>query len=233
MKVFAISDLHLSLNNPKPMNIFGSQWDDYTDKIVKNWEEKVGEGDLVLIAGDISWAMAFENALPDLDWIARLKGNKVLLRGNHDYWWKSISSMRAAFPPTVYAVQNDCLRFENVLVCGTRGWTISDDGKPSAEDVKILAREEERMKLTLAAMQKMRGENDRVVLMTHFPPFNTRREPNRFTQLFEDYRVDTVVYGHLHGKKSRADLQIKMRSIDYYLTSCDMADNNLTLVAEV
>ena len=122
MKIFAISDLHLSVNNSKPMDIFGPVWDGYLDKIFSQWKNLVSSDDLVLMAGDLSWAMKLEEVVPDIDLLKNLPGKKIIIRGNHDYWWKSISSLRALLPTDFYAIQNDALKFDNVIVCGTRGW---------------------------------------------------------------------------------------------------------------
>ena len=121
MKVFAISDLHLSINNPKPMDIFGEVWNNYLDEISAFWEKNITDDDVVLIAGDISWAMTLENVKPDLEYISKFKGKKILLRGNHDYWWHSISALRAILPYNMYAVQNDCLRLARLDYSGSRG----------------------------------------------------------------------------------------------------------------
>ena len=119
MKVYAISDFHLSINNPKPMNIFGPAWDNYLDDITDFWQKNISDDDIVLIAGDTSWAMNLDGVKADLEFLGALKGKKVLLRGNHDYWWHSISALRTILPYDMYAVQNDCLRIGNVLICGT------------------------------------------------------------------------------------------------------------------
>ena len=110
MKIWAISDLHLSTTGEKPMDVFGSNWVGYVDKIVKDWKNKVADGDIVLVCGDISWAMTLENALKDLSVIAPLKGKKILIRGNHDYWWHGIGKIRAALPENMYALQNDSMK---------------------------------------------------------------------------------------------------------------------------
>ena len=120
MKIFAISDLHLSVNNDKPMDIFGPVWEGYLDKIFSQWQEKVGQDDLVLMAGDLSWAMKLEEVKADLALFDGLPGKKVIIRGNHDYWWKSISSLRAILPTNFYAIQNDAIRFDGVVLCGTQ-----------------------------------------------------------------------------------------------------------------
>jgi len=231
MKIFAISDLHLSTNSDKPMDIFGGAWGNYVQEIGQNWHECVDHGDLVLIAGDISWAMTFEQAKADLEYLAALPGKKVILRGNHDYWWKSISYLRTNFPEGIYAVQNDCLRFDNFLIFGSRGW-VSPEGKQAPEDEKIYNREIERMKLSAAAMKKMRREGDRVIAMTHYPPFNSRREGSPFTDIFEEADCESVVFGHLHGRGVRMNKFMELGGVKYYLTSCDQIANYPVLVAE-
>ncbi len=156
-----------------------------------------------------------------------LKGQKIILRGNHDYWWNTISQVRAHLPPSFFALQNDCLRFGDLLICGTRGWVIPESEKAEGEDVKIFLREVERLKLSLAAMQKMRKETDKVICMMHFPPFNVRREESEFTKLLMLNNVKTVVYGHLHGKDCRSDKLIKKFGIDFFLTSADLINFKL------
>ena len=124
MKIFAISDLHLSNSCDKPMDIFGGNWEGYTDKIIQNWNKRVGTEDLVLIAGDISWAMKLEEAQADLDWIDKLPGRKIIIKGNHEYWWKSISAVREILPQSIMAIQNDAIKIDDFIICGTRGWTV-------------------------------------------------------------------------------------------------------------
>lgn len=221
MKIFAISDLHLSSAVEKPMNIFGSGWENHFERISEDWKSKVAENDLVLIAGDISWGMYMEEAQPDLKLIGQLPGKKVILRGNHDYWWKSITAVRKALPNTLFAVQNDCLRFEDVLVCGSRGWTVPELSVKSEEDEKIYKRELIRLELSLQDMAKMRKAEDVVIAMTHYPPFNSKMHSSEVTALMEQYTVDCVVYGHLHGDNCRTTLDYTRKGIRYLLTSCD------------
>ena len=228
MKVFAISDLHLSTVVDKPMDIFDQKWQNYWDKIKADWELKVGEEDLVLMAGDFSWAMRMEEALPDFALFEGLKGKKVILRGNHDYWWNTISQVRSAIPENFFALQNDCLRFENILICGPRGWLVPEGNNLSSDDKKIYLREIERLKLSLQEMQKQRRADDKVIAIMHFPPFNGRREESEFTKLFVVNDISTVVYGHLHGKDCRADKYLKKFGIDFWLTSADIVDFELT-----
>ena len=122
MKIFSISDLHLDINNTKPMNIFGPVWENYLDKIVTDWNEKVSNEDIVILAGDYSWAMKLEEVAPDFEFLNKLKGTKIIIRGNHDYWWSSLSKVRALLPENVYALQNDAIKIGNYIFCGNRGW---------------------------------------------------------------------------------------------------------------
>lgn len=225
MRVYAISDLHLSINNPKPMDIFGEVWNNYLDEISAFWQENITDDDVVLIAGDISWAMTLDNVKPDLVYLSAFKGKKVLLRGNHDYWWHSISALRAILPYNMYAVQNDCIRIGDLLLCGSRGWTTPENKNFTDEDKKIYDREVIRLRLSLEDMKKKRGDGEKVIAMMHFPPFNSKFEPSPFTELFSEYNVDAVVYGHLHGKNARVKKKVDINGIGYYLTSCDMVDN--------
>lgn len=227
MKVFAISDLHLSKNCNKPMDIFGPVWDNYLDSIEASWNEKVGEDDVVLIPGDISWAMKWEDSFPDLDYIAGLKGKKIILRGNHDYWWKSISELRNHLPEGMYAIQNDALKIGNVVFCGTRGWTVPEYTHKTPADEKIYNREVLRLKLSLDSMQTLRKDGDIAIALMHFPPFNSKHMSSDFTKLLEKYKVDIVVFGHLHSYDQKQSLVSEINGIKYYLTSCDLVGNKL------
>lgn len=227
MKIFSISDLHMSTDGQKPMDVFGPGWANYMDKICEDWQKKVSDDDIVLICGDISWAMRLEDAVKDIESIKHLKGRKIMIRGNHDYWWKSVSKIRSSLPENFYVLQNDSLKFGNVVICGSRGWTCEGAPDFSAEDRKLYLRECERLRLALGSAQKLREEGDKLLVMVHYPPFNVRREQSLFTELFENYKVDAVVYGHLHGKESRADKILERKGINYYLTSCDQVDFKL------
>ncbi len=230
MKVYAISDLHLSLCGDKPMDIFGAKWDDYLNKIQLDWNERVTEDDIVLISGDISWAMELSNALIDISYLSKLKGKKIIIRGNHDYWWKSISQIRARLPENVYALQNDAIKIGNYIFCGARGWAVEGSPDFVEHDRKIYLREVERFKLALKSAEKLMEEGDKLVCLIHFPPFNVRRESSLFTEIFEEYKVDKVVYGHLHGKDVRAFLRTSINGVEYVLASCDILDNKLVEV---
>ncbi len=224
MKVFAISDLHLSLCGEKPMEVFGNNWDNYLEIIKQDWLSKVGEDDVVVIGGDISWAMKIEEFMIDLKFITDMPGQKIIIRGNHDYWWSSLTKVREALPKNIYALQNDCVKVDNIIFCGTRGWILNVE---EAQDEKILNRELLRAEMSLQAMQKIKKEGDKVIFIIHYPPL-LGRKPSEFTHLFEKYSVDSVIFGHLHGIFS--DRFITLNGINYYLTSTDMVGHKLTQI---
>src|SRR5690554_6105444 len=197
MRLFAIADPHLSRAQPKPMDVFGGNWEGHPQAFFDGWRETVGENDLVLVPGDVSWAMRLEEALLDLADIAALPGRKVLLRGNHDYWWPSISKLRRVLPEGMYVVQNDALAVDGVVVAGTRGWVCPGSRGFTAEDEKVYRREVERLSLSLQAARRLEGRYR--VVMLHFPPTNPRLEPSGFTRLIEEYAPDALVFGHVHG----------------------------------
>jgi uncharacterized protein len=201
MRVFAIADPHLSSAQPKPMTIFGPNWEGHPEAFFARWRETVAEDDLVLVPGDISWALKLEDAMPDLLDLAALPGKKVLLRGNHDYWWPAIGKLRKALPEGMYALQNDALRFGPLVVAGTRGWVTPGSLEFAQQDEKIYRRELGRLKLSLAAARGLQGE--RLVVMLHYPPTNVKLEPSGFTEILKEAKPDAVVYGHLHGADAR------------------------------
>lgn len=229
MKIFAISDLHLTFMVEKPMDIFGGHWENYTEKIAENWTRVVSEDDLVLIAGDISWAMRLEETKKDFEYIDNLPGKKIIIRGNHDYWWKSISGVREILPDSVSALQNDSIKIGNLIVCGTRGWEVCEgniDFNFSEQDKKIFNREVIRLKLALEDANKKRCPGDKLICMIHYPPFNSRWEDSGFTELFDEFKVDAVIYGHIHNFIGKYKKVIVKNNILYYLTSADMLEMN-------
>ena len=232
MKIFSISDLHLSINNPKPMDIFGGAWDNYWDNIKLDWQSKVSDEDIVLIGGDISWATKLEDAIPDLTEIANLNGKKVIIRGNHDFWWSSYAKVNKILPESMFAIQNNAKLFGNHIICGTRGWTILNH-KSNDEDRKIYARELIRLKLTLDEASKLQSNDDsyKIILMLHYPPFNAMWQDSEYTELISQYNVHSVIYGHLHGKDCRTLPIIMKNDIPYYITSCDQVSNNVVLIS--
>ncbi len=221
MKVFAISDLHLSGLASKPMNVFGAEWEGHFEKIKADWREKVTDGDVVLIGGDTSWGMKPEEGYYDLQSLASLPGKKVFVRGNHDYWWSAISRVREAAPDdSFYFLQNDCVKFGNLLIAGSRGWTCPGCTDFTEHDEKLYLREAERFRLAFREVRACREEGDRLVVLMHYPPMNVKREPTLFTELFEENGVEKVVFGHLHGA-TYYPIKSEREGIWYYLTSCD------------
>ena len=221
MPLFAIGDLHLPGHGDKPMDVFGAQWEQHFESICRNWQSAVGDDDVVLIPGDISWAMYLPNAMDDLRAIARLPGRKVLLRGNHDYWWSSITKVREALPEGMYALQNDSISLGGYRLCGTRGWTLPGAMTPfEPEDEKILAREVIRLELSLAHAQRC-ANGEPLVVMTHFPPLLADGAETAFTRTLERYPVRHVVYGHLHGAGIKNGFSGMRRGVEYQLVSCD------------
>ena len=218
MRIFALGDLHLSHGNPKPMDIFGPNWAGHAARIEEAWRASVQAEDAVLIPGDISWAMDLAGARKDLDYLAALPGRKILLRGNHDYWWSSLSKVRACLPADIYALQNDCIILGGVAVVGTRGWVCPGSAAfDPARDQKLYDREVIRLELSLksapAGMEKL--------CMLHYPPFNEKRQQSGFTELLEAYGVERVLYGHLHGKSCRSAFEGMRNGVEYMLCSAD------------
>lgn len=219
MNVFAIGDLHLPGGDNKPMDVFGAHWEGHFDKISASWTREVGQEDAVLIPGDISWAMRFENALEDLKMIGALPGHKLILRGNHDYWWGSVTRLREALPEKMYALQNDAVLLDGIAFCGTRGWTIPEG---SAEDEKIYARELLRMEMSLKQAEALRP--DRIIVMTHYPPLDEGGKATPMSELIESRQPECVVYGHLHGGSLRGAFNGIHGNVRYICVSCDGQD---------
>ena len=226
MKIFSISDLHLSGVVDKPMDVFGGKWEGYFEKIKSSWDKKVSDEDIVLICGDTSWGMRLEEAIPDLDTIGRLKGTKILIKGNHDYWWQSISALRSVLPEKMYCIQNDCVKIGEYIFCGSRGWAVPEKDFLTDQDKKIFDREYIRLELALKSAKQCQKSNEKIIVMIHYPPFNSLCR-NGYTDLFEKYGVKACIYGHIHGDKSRSQRLIEKNGIKYYLTSCDQVDMEL------
>ena len=221
MRLFAIGDLHMSGGDDKPMDVFGPQWDRHFFHIRENWERLVGEEDTVLIPGDISWAMQLKDAEPDLREIGRLPGRKILCKGNHEYWWNSVSRVREALPESMTALQYSAADIGDAVVCGTRGWTFPTEEQPLGEqDMKIFRRETERLRMALAEAAGL-ADGRPIVVMTHFPPLLTGEMDTAFTRILEEAGAHTAVYGHLHGQGIRSGFTGEHNGVNYHLVSCD------------
>ncbi len=238
MTIWAIADLHLSFGVPeKSMEVFGPEWTDYAEKIKTNWLNVIGSEDLILIAGDISWAMRLEEAKIDLDWIEALPGTKVIIKGNHDYWWSSLSKVRQILPPSIHFIQNTAFNWNEYSIGGARLWdtdeydfnayidfrespvSSSKEAKPDQE--KIFNRELERLELSLKNLDPSASKR---LVMTHYPPISAALAPSRASQLLEKYRVDICLFGHLHNVRQGELPFGTSRGVEYHLTSCDYLD---------
>lgn len=221
MGLFAIGDLHLSGAVSKPMDIFGDNWSNHEKKLEDNWRSLITDSDTVLIPGDISWAMNMNEAKMDLDFIAGLPGRKVLLRGNHDYWWSSVQRLNSMYKNMSF-LQNDFTEYKGIAICGSRGWALPNKTDFDDSDLKAYKREQIRYRLSLdCAIRKGYKE---ILFMTHFPPFVYGLE-SEFMEILKEYPVRNVVYGHLHGK-GNFDVGIKgvRDGIDFKLVSADYLD---------
>ncbi len=219
MNIYAIGDLHLSGNVNKPMDIFGDNWQDHGTQIAQNWGRTVDEDDIVLIPGDISWAMTLEEAQVDLEMIHKLPGQKVLIKGNHDYWWHSITQLNNLYD-NMYFLQNTSYKVGEYAICGTRGWGCPGDVGMDEHNLKIYNREIQRLELSLD--HGVRSGCKKIIVMLHYPPTNDRKESSGFIKLFEKYPVTDVVYGHLHGQESfNYSIRGKQGGIEYTLVSAD------------
>lgn len=218
MALYALSDLHLSFTDDKPMGIFGEVWQDHDQKIKDNWLKKIRPEDTVLLGGDLSWSMRMGDAKEELDFIAALPGRKIAIKGNHDYWWSGIKKLNAMYEG-FHFIQNNFFTYGNTAICGSRGWVCQGSDKFKAEDESIYRREGIRLELSLSAAKKAGYED--IIAMIHYPPTNERFEDSIFTDLFESYGVRKVIYGHLHGPALRTAFQGMRKGVEYILTSGD------------
>lgn len=240
MKVYALADLHLSLDRPfdlnasetfsgtKPMDIFGTRWDAHIRRIHENWCDVVTADDIVLVAGDISWAMTLAEACWDLDFIGNLPGRKIMIRGNHDYWWHSVKKIREQLAPGVEIIQNDAVIFGDIAICGTRLWSLPGSADFGEEDVPIYRRELIRQELSLKA-----AGGRSVINMNHYMPVNPKGDENELTELFSRYHVCVEVYGHLHDKSHAIAVEGEKYGVTYVLTSADYLDFTPRFICEI
>lgn len=219
MRIWAIGDLHLSFTSDKPMDIYGSQWDDHARRLKENWTALVEPEDVVILAGDHSWALKRDEATTDLAWLAALPGRKVLIKGNHDLWWTSAAKLNL-LDPSMQFLQNTCIPAGSYGICGTRGWILPGDPEATDHDRKIYQRELGRLRLSLEAGRTSGAEE--LIAAIHFPPATSLEEGTGFTDLFEEYGVTQVVYGHLHGPDAqRKGIQGVRNGVAYSLVACD------------
>lgn len=215
---FALGDLHLSHSVEKPMDVFGDLWKNHAERVHDNWLKIVSADDYVLVPGDISWAMTLDEATADLEWLSRLPGRQVMIRGNHDYWWSGIGRVRNHLFENQIAIQNDAFEAGGYAVCGSRGWLLPSHPKFTEHDEAIYRRELERLRLSLEAAQQM---NLPIVAMVHYPPCSQNDMDTAVTHLLESYSVHMCVYGHLHGLAHRFAFEGEKNGVEYRLVSAD------------
>ena len=223
MALYAISDLQLALSTDKPMDIFGAHWTNHDEKIKNNWIEKITEDDTVLIAGDISWSMKHDDSKKDLDWIDSLPGKKIISKGNHDYWWSSISKLNSMYNNTKF-LQNNFYEYNDYAICGTRGWIDPSSDKFNSKDAKIYAREQIRLRLSLDSAKN--AGYTKFIVMIHYPPFGEEGKDSDFMKIFKEYQVEKVIYGHLHGPSNIKAIEGNIEGVEYIMTSCDFINFN-------
>ncbi len=231
MRIYAIGDLHLPGGQEKPMEVFGAHWENHFEKIRADWESRVEENDVVLLPGDTSWAMSMEDAKDDIARIMALPGRKMLLRGNHDYWWSSLTRVRMLLPEGNRAIQNDAFDLGDFVVCGSRGWLLVSENAGESQDKKVFEREKIRLELSLQDAEK-KAQGKPIVCMMHYPPFLSGEGDTDFTRLLEKYRVKLCVYGHLHSDGVKMGFNGERNGIQYRLVSCDALDFRLLDVTD-
>lgn len=218
MSLYAIADLHLSLSSGKPMNIFPG-WDNHVERLEKNWQATVSPDDTVVVPGDISWAINFEEAKADFDFINRLNGHKVIMKGNHDYWWNSMAKMNRFLEEngfdTITIVHNNYYPYGEYGICGTRGW-IKDSEEPA--DAKVLAREAGRLEASIKAAL---ADGKKPIVFLHYPPIFANDYNREILDVLFRYDIKTCYYGHLHGNAHRYAVCGEVDGINYQLIAGD------------
>lgn len=227
MSLYAIADLHLSFGTDKPMNVFQG-WDNYEERLLSNWNTVVKEEDIVVLPGDLSWAINFEQAKPDFDFVSKLKGNKIILKGNHDYWWTTMSKMNNFLNEnnfnTIKILHNNHFKYNEYGICGTRGW-INENG--IAADAKVLAREAIRLELSIQSALK---EGLIPIVFLHYPPVYANDCNYDILDVLFKYDIKECYYGHIHGKACNYAVNGEREGIKYKLISSDYIQFNPVLI---
>lgn len=219
MSLFAIADLHLSLSVNKPMDIFGERWVNHVEKLTYNWNETVSENDIVVIPGDISWAINFEEAKADFEYINKLNGKKIISKGNHDYWWSTLSKLNTFLEvnnfDTIKFLHNNHYQYGKYGICGTRGW-INETSVPA--DAKVLAREAQRLEVSI---QSAVNENLEPIVFLHYPPVFGNESNYDILDVMYKYNIKECYYGHLHGSAHKYAICGEREGINFNLISAD------------
>ena len=232
MAIYTIGDLHLSFHENKPMSIFGENWEGHEEKIRKDWNEKVKENDLVVLPGDFSWSTYLKDTYEDFSYLNALPGKKLLLKGNHDYWWTTVTSMRKFLAENKFEnidfIYNTAYEYENYIIAGTRGWGQNEEG----EDRKLLKREVARLELSLQEATKIKQEQEKeIIVFLHYPPIIksnlVNNEMSEFVKIMKKYDIKKCYYGHLHSTSIKEAVEGPYYGIDFKLVSADSLDFKL------
>ena len=236
MAIFAIADLHLSFNENKPMNIFGEKWQNHEEKIKQDWLKKVTEKDTVLLPGDFSWSMYLKDTKADFEYLDKLPGRKILLKGNHDYWWSTLNKMQKYVEENNFKnidfLYNNSYEVEGDIIAGTRGWVQSNE----QEDKKMINRESIRLELSIKDGIQKFGEDKPIIICMHYPPYTNYNKQNLidspFIEIMRKYNVKKCIYGHLHGESIKEAIQGNIKGIDTTLVSADGVNFKLIKITE-
>lgn len=235
MSIYVIADLHLSFSVDKPMDIFGNNWENHAEKIRKNWIEKVKPEDTVILPGDFSWATHLEESKADFEYLSSLPGKKILSKGNHDYWWTTVSKMKKFLEENHFEnidfLHNNSFLVEDKMIVGTKGWVTNFKAK---ENAKILKRENLRLNLSINDGIKRFGDNKEMIAFLHYPPFykETVAEEFDFIKTLHQYNIKKCYYGHLHGDSHKEAIEGVIDGIEYKLISSDFLNFDLVKVAD-
>ena len=218
MSLFAIADTHLSLGTDKPMDIFGG-WQDYVQRLETNWRKLVTDNDTVVIAGDISWAMKLEDALEDFRFLDSLPGQKLIFKGNHDYWWSTMKKMETWLSDngldSIKILHNSSVKVGSYAVCGSRGWFFDAENDP---DNKILLREAGRVRRSIESAKETGAEP---IVFLHYPPLTTAMVCNEIVDVLREENIKRCYYGHLHGGSLRNAFVGERHGIKFGVISAD------------
>lgn len=221
MAIYTIADLHLSFNTNKPMNIFGTNWEDYEEKIKEDWLKKVTKEDYIILPGDFSWAMYLEETTKDFEFINQLPGKKILLKGNHDYWWTTVTNMRKFLKENNFEnidfLHNNSYEIEGKIIVGTRGWILSEE----PEDKRLTKREADRLELSIINGIKEYGNEKEIIAFMHYPPITKNYQNTEYIEILKKYNIKKCYYGHLHSISIQDAAQGVIDGIEYKLVSSD------------
>ena len=232
MAIYAISDLHLSLGIGKQMDIFGDNWVKHEEKVRKNWLNKVKDEDLVLLPGDFSWAMYLEETVKDFEFINNLPGKKLLLKGNHDYWWTTLTKIKTFLEENNFKnidlLYNNSYFYKNKIIAGTRGWSEQEETPE-----KIIKRENIRLNLSLKDGVDKYGADKEIIVCMHYPPFNSYDETEfNFIKTMKEFNVKKCIYGHIHGESQKEAKQGIIDGIDIKMVSSDYLNFDLLKIED-